>query len=85
MSNSVVILALTAFFWLLLPASDSTKAASPAKPAVKQQMESPVNKAVVGAVDKTEFKSELDPLLLELPIMIGRPAPCIRNYRIGGN
>ncbi len=81
MRNIVVLLALTVFLWLLLPATNASSDDSSNRVVYERDGMLLVKKDV----DSGTFKTNLDPYLLELPIMPGRPAICIRNHKIGGH
>jgi hypothetical protein len=81
MYNLVCTIALVIMLLLLLPASNTSSNTSPdgdVYAAPEKFDSSEINRVN----DSTQIKSELCPALLELPIMFGRPAPCLRSYRL---
>jgi len=64
---------------MLLPA---TNISSPASPDNNIYPSGKTVEAETTRDNTPQSQSELCPALLELPLMLGRPAPCIRNFKI---
>jgi len=79
MNSLVYIIALAIILLLLLPASYSSSNTSPGG-EVYATSEKPDSSKISRINESIQKKSELCPELLGLPIMFGRPAPCLRSY-----
>ncbi len=79
MNNLIGTIALAIMLLLLLPANNSSSQTSPPDNLYPAR-----NTAEMMETQSTasQSQSELCPALLELPLMLGRPAPCTRNYSL---
>jgi hypothetical protein len=82
MSKTIGIIALATIILLLLPAAVSLTSSSLADRVYNTQLSSvkPLHNSNPDQIIPQRIS--LCSSLLELPLMIGRPAPCIRNYVI---
>lgn len=82
MNNLIGTIALAIMLLMLLPANNSSSQTSPEGNLYLAKV-AKANANVKGAQSTAQSgQSELCPTLLELPIMLGRPAPNTRNYSV---
>ncbi len=79
MNNMIGTIALAIMLLLLLPANNSSSQTSPPDNLYLAKYTAE-DKGTQSTVPQSQ--SELCPSLLELPLMLGRPAPCTRNYSL---
>ena len=81
MYNLVCTIALAIMLLLLLPASNTSSQPSPDSNLHSASDLATDTLNQIG-VDDFRGQSRLCPALLELPVMLGRPTPCLRSYRL---
>jgi hypothetical protein len=80
MKSLIGVIALAIMILMLLPANNVSSQTSPPDSKL-YPIQKPFGMVAIAGT-ATQSQSELCPAVLELPLMLGRPAPCLRNYRL---